>query len=281
MVELTNKEISIGSSIFWILLALILVVGLTFLSIWSFHNDSIKGIVIAFIFFAMAVSGILFSKFEIFNMGTWSENCISFVAGFGIWSIFSGILGTQSILSVSKNYLFATISGELPQVIDVTMNAFIVPIAEEMFWMFAIPYALISIMNQIGKKYDWANNSIIQILVVAVMASLSFAMFHVGKEALTVFLISAIIFRSIMIFIVFGESKFDYLQKFNLVASFSVGAHIANNLLQGGFKIAMTVIQTEPIIYWTIIGFALLMIATVLNKLFSYFFNKSDKSPQI
>ena len=221
------------------------------------------------IFFVMIISGILFSKFEIFNIGTWKENSVSFTIGFALWSIISGLFGTQSILSVTKNHLFATIAGELPQFIDVLMNGIVVPISEEIFWMFAIPYGVLSILNVLKKKYEVFNNETLQIIIVAIISASTFAIFHVGKSALTMFLISAVLFRSIMIILVFGDRKLDLIKKFNLVASFSVGAHIANNLFQGGITTANIVLQQNMTVYVIVITLASIIFLTTLNALAS------------
>ena len=159
MTNVADKEIKIGGSIFWILFSLLSLVWLSYLAIWSYQNNSIKGVVISMIFFAMIISGIVLSRFEIFDLGTWKENAISFSAGFGLWAFINSSFGTQSILSVSQNYLFASISGELPQFIDVLMNGIVVPVAEEFFWMFAIPYAVISILNILEKRYSFFSSS--------------------------------------------------------------------------------------------------------------------------
>lgn len=277
MAEVLGKEINIGGSIFWILLVFLSLTWLSYLGIWSFQNNSIKGVVISTIFFAMIISGIVLSKFEIFNTGNWRENALSFSAGFGLWALISGSFGTQSLLSVSQNHLFASISGELPQFIDVLMNGIVVPIAEEIFWMFAIPYALISIMNSLGKKYSFFENHYLQLIIVAIIAGLSFAFFHVGKTAFTYFVISAIIFRVIMIFAIFGDKKLDWLKKFNLVSAFAVGGHIANNIFNGGIRTAIIVLQQDPIVFIIICTFFIIVFGSAIYHLIMLILGKEDK----
>jgi len=267
--QTATKDIEIGGSIFWILLSALTISWLSYLIIWSYTNNSIRGAIVSMIFFAMVISGIVFSKGEIFNIGTWKENAISFTVGFGIWAFINGFFGTQSILSVSQNHLFATISGDLPQFIDVLMNGIIVPISEEFFWMFAIPYSVISVLNIIGKKYEFFSRGYVQILITAIISSATFASFHVGKSALIYFLISAVIFRTLMIGLVFGEAKYDFIKKFSLVASFSVGAHIANNLIQGGFWNAMIILQQNTVIFIMLLLFFASVFGTTM-----WFFGK-------
>lgn len=226
-------DFNIGASSFWILIILVALMSLSFLGIWSYQNNSIKGAIISFIFFAMIVSGILLSKFEIFNIGTFGENSLSFHIGFFFWVTIGSVFGTQSILSVSQNSLFSAIAGELPQLLQFLMTSFIIPISEELFWMAAIPFSIIAIMNIMGTKVDFFKNPWFQIFIIVLISGTTFAAFHVGK-AFIAFLIAAFIFRAIMVVIVYGEMKVDLFKPLKLVISFSLGAHIGNNLVNYG-----------------------------------------------
>ena len=235
MGEFNKEDINIGGSIFWILLILISLGGLAYLLIWSFFNDSVKGVVVATIFITLITSGILLSRLKVFDFHSWGDNALSFTLGFAVWAGIGSFFGQQSVLSVSQNYLLATIASDLPQLVEVVMNVFIVPIAEEIFWMIGIPFALITIMNQIGKKWEFFSNQWLQMFIIIVVASSTFAAFHVGK-AFILFIIAAIIFRTIMIVMVYGDQNFDILKSINLVTGFAVGAHIANNMINYGVQ---------------------------------------------
>ena len=277
MVNFTKEDINIGGSAFWILLILISLMGLSYLMLWSFHNNSVKGAIISTIFMTMIISGILLSRSKIFDMNSWSDNALSFTIGFGLWAILGTLFTRQSMLSVSipKNYLFATISSELPVFTEMIINNFIVPISEELFWMIGIPFALISIMSAFGKKYEFMNNDILQIIVVIIIGSSTFAIFHIGKYFIA-FIISAIIFRTIMIIMVIGDYKFDLLKGINLVAGFSVGAHMSNNIMDTGFsKTWLILTQSIPVTVIVTIFFGVIFL-TAINRVLVFVVGKDD-----
>jgi len=241
MAETATKDL--GGSIFWILIIMLSLGGLTFLALWAYFNNSVKGAIMAFIFFAMVVSGILLSKFEIFNAGTWSQSCFAFVLGNILWLIIGGSkqsVASLSLLSVSKNSLLATIASELPEILEFVMNAFVIPIAEETFWLIGIPFATITMLNVASKgkvfgiDLSFLKNIIVQIIIIALITGISFAGFHIGKLFIA-FLIAAFIFRTIMIVLVVGDTKFGLIPGLSLVPAFAIGAHIGNNWGSEGF----------------------------------------------
>ena len=166
-------------------------------------------------------------------------------------------------MDFSQNYLFAAISSELPQLLEVIFNVFIIPISEEIFWMIGIPFSLISIMNVIGKKMEFWKNPYVQMVVVIIISSVTFAIFHIGK-AFIGFIIAAMIFRTIMIVMVYGEYKFNILKGVNLVAGFAVGAHIANNLIDTGIKKTWLVLSTSiPVLMIVIVLFGFMFFSAI------------------
>ncbi len=275
MKDFNKSDYNIGGSIFWILLILISMMGLSYLMIWSFHNNSIRGIVISTIFMSMIIAGVLLSRGKVFDMATWEDNALSFSLGFGLWALLGSLFSSQSVVSLQQNNLLATISSELPIFTETIINSLIVPIAEEMFWMIGIPFALISVMDAMGKKWDIWKNNILQIIVIILIGSSTFAIFHVGKMFIG-FMISAIIFRSVMIVLVLGESKMDILKGVNLVASFSVGAHIANNIIDKGFGAVASIIGTNTIVSVIVILFFGVIFITALNRIFLFFVGKDN-----
>ena len=272
--ESDKDRIIIGGSIFWVFIILVSLMGLSYLGIWAYQNDSVKGATISFIFFAMIITGIVLSKFEIFNIGTWSENCLSFTLGFGIWMAFGLFMGTQSVLSVSQNQYFSAISSELPQLLDFLTTIFVIPISEELFWMIAIPFSLFTIFNLLGKKYPIFSNNILQIFLISIVSGVTFAAFHVGKLIIN-FLLAAYIFRTIMIVLVYGDQKYDIIKKINLVVAFSLGAHIGNNLINYGFvKGNLILFDNFAAVGWMIYLLFLVIFISGFNKLLEIIFAK-------
>jgi len=260
-----KEDFNIGGSIFWILLILISLMGLSYLMLWSFHNNSVRGAVIGTIFITMIISGILLSRSKVFDMSSWTDNALSFTLGFGIWALLGSIFSSQSTVSFSlqQNHLFATIASELPIFTEMIINNFIVPISEELFWMIGIPFALISIMNQIGKRYEIFKNDFLQMGIIIVIAGSTFAAFHIGK-AFIAFIIAAIIFRTILIVMVYGDYKFNFLKGINIVVGFAVGAHIANNILDTGFKKTWLVLTTNiPVTIIILVFFGFILFSAI------------------
>jgi hypothetical protein len=258
-----KEDISIGGSIFWILMVLISLTGLSYLLVWSFHNDSVKGVVVSVVFVTLIISGILLSRLKIFDYASWGDNTLSFSIGFFIWFAVGKFFGPQSILSISQNYLFASIASDLPQLIEIIMNVFIIPISEEIFWMFGIPFSLITIMTVIGEKYSLWKNLYLQMFVVIVVASVTFAIFHVGKFFIS-FIIAAMLFRTIMIVLVYGDYNFNILKGVNLVAAFAVGAHIANNLIDVGIGKTWLVLSTNiPVLLMIVVFFGIIFLSAI------------------
>ena len=272
--EFNKEDINIGGSIFWILMVLLSLSGLAYLLIWSFHNDSVRGVVISVIFTTLIIAGILLSRMKIFDFYSWGDNALSFTLGFFAWLGLGRLFGTQSILSVSENHLFAAIAADLPQLVEVILNVFIIPIAEEIFWMIGIPFALISVMNELGKKYPLWKNLYLQMFVIIVVASVTFAIFHVGKMFIG-FMIAAIVFRTIMIVLIYGEHKFDIIKGINLVVGFAIGAHIANNMISTGIQKTYLVLQTNTTVFIIVLVFFGVLFLSALNTILRFVLGKS------
>lgn len=264
-----NSELTynLGSSIFWILLVLISLSGLTYLGIWAYQNNSVKGVTLSFMFFSMIIAGIILSKFELFNMGTWGENASSFTLGFLIWGVVSYFTkNTYSVLSIAENSLFSTIAGELPELLELLMHGFVIPISEELFWLVGMPYAVFSIMNVIGKKVEIFANVWFQIFVAVIVGGVSFAVFHVANAAFR-FMVAAFIFRTILIVLTWGDIKADFLKPLDLIVAFGVGAHIGNNLIRYGLSDAFLILSSNFFqIGWLVFG----LLAIILLSGISY-----------
>lgn len=273
MAKNSTSKINIGGSAFWLVIFLASFVGLSYLAIWSFHNNSIKGIAVSFIFSFMIIAGILLSKLEIFNSGTWGQNCISFMIGLILW-LFIGGSSSKSILAIGQNSLFASISSELPVFLEFVLNTFVIPIAEELFWIVAIPYTVITIMNIAGTKISFLKNIWIQIFVVTVITGLTFAIFHVGKMFL-LFLIAAFLFRAIMIIAVYGDMQADIIPGLTLLPAFAVGAHIGNNWADAGFAQGVAFLAGNYEIGWIIIAFLLIVAFSALWAIISFVTKKT------
>lgn len=250
----SKRDFDIEGSIFWILMTVIALTTFVFYSVFAYQTENLRLAIISFMFAIMLIAGIVLSKLESFNGSSWKEATFSFTLGFLLWGVIGGgIFGTQSIMSVVENNLFATISGELPFVVKFTFNTFLVPIAEEIFWFMGLTYAIISILNIIGRTTPIFKNAFVQMAIILPLLAVTFAYFHVGKAALTSFIIAAMFFRIFVSAIVIGDQRYDWFKKINIGIAFALGSHIANNWFDFGFIKSFTVMATEPIILWSVI----------------------------
>lgn len=278
MAENKYRDFDIEGNIFWILMILVALGTFVFFTIYAYQNENLRLFIISTLFAVMILTGVILSRLEAFNGSSWGESTLAFLIGFVLWGfVGGGFFAQQSILSVTKNTLFSTISGELPLVIDFTFNTFLVPISEEIFWFMGLTYAIISILNIIGKSKPIFKNAFVQMAIILPLLGFTFAYFHVGRGGLTSFIISAIIFRVLLSAIVIGDQKFNWFKKINIGIAFALGAHIANNWLAYGFFRGITVMRTEPIILIIVSILMLTIFFSGLNQIASYLFG-SKKS---
>jgi hypothetical protein len=158
----------------------------------------------------------------------------------------------------------------LPQVLEFTFNSFIIPIAEEVFWMIGIPFAIVTIMNLAGNRYAVLRNKFLQLFVIMVVTGVTFALFHVGKMFLA-FLIAAFAFRAIMVFAIIGEDAFvlpRWLDSIKLVPAFALGAHIGNNWADYGFMKGVSLLSNNGELGLFIGLFFLLVIISSFAQLY-------------
>jgi len=246
-----------SGSIFWLILTFISLMGLTLLGLWAFHNKHLQAFFVSFIFFGMIISGIvlaMLSNKKLYDFGTFTQSCVGFTIGFIPYYFIGGL--EKSVLSLTENSLFSAVSSELPQAISVLMTGFVIPFSEEILWIIGIPYTLIAILDVAGKKYKFFKEPIVQIIIIGVVAATSFAFFHIGKLVLA-FLLSALIFRLVMIFMILGDQKSDLLKFLFIPVSMAVGAHMGNNLAPIG------IFQGFSIIFQYNAGIALILYATL------------------
>lgn len=256
-------DMNLGGSIFWIILVVFSILGLSYLGIWSYQEQSIPGVALSVIFFGMIATGILLSKGEVFDLSDFKTNSLSFNIGLLAWL---GITNSNlSVLSVTENRLFSQIAGELPEFQEFLMNAIIIPISEELLWMIALPFVTFSILNTMGKSLPVFKNTFLQLTIITILTGLTFSFFHVGKTFL-VFLAVAFVFRMVLIFASYGDIEWNWLPGLALVPSFAVGSHIGNNWGVSGFWEGLNIL-TQNYVGWLVILFLIITIFASLDKI--------------
>ena len=85
---------------------------------------------------------------------------------------------------------------------------------------------------------------------------------------LLAFIISSFVFRSFLLYFVWGDQKHDIIKVVNIVAGFAIGSHMANNILFDGVQKTILVLRNN---FWPVgllVGlFFLLMFASGIEKL--------------
>lgn len=268
-----TENYSIGNTIFYIFTAVLSIFGMVLLMIWGFHANNLKAGFISIIFITMIFAGFLFAiltqQFKSMNYGSFGDTSLGFLLGFIIWQIIGS--SSKSVLSISSNTLFSSIASELPIHLEFIMEAVVIPFAEEMFWMIGLPVALYAVMKLVGKKFELFNNKIFQIIVIIIISGITFALFHVGQSSMG-FIISAMVFRAIMIWMVLGDQQFDWLTAFTMTAGFSFGAHSGNNWAQWGFSDGLGHLIQNFDVGFVIILFYLLILLAALNQFGQYLY---------
>ena len=272
------KDFQTGS-VFWIMQILLAVSGLMYLSIWGYHAGSLKAIIIATIFSLLIIFGIIFSKFEIFKLELdFLKSCASYTWGFLLFMGIGGFIKIAqggnffyamfSTFQLPKQSLFATISGELPVFWDKYVNTMTIPLSEELFWLIGLPFGLIWMMNSISKtgRMSFMSNPYVQLIVTIIVSSLTFAIFHVGNSALLVFMISAMVFRTILIVFVYGDMRFDWFPGIAILPSFALGAHQANNIMAEGLMNFIVVMKSEMFGIFVLLLLMIIIIIGILES---------------
>lgn len=271
-----------GGSVFWFTLILLSFGGLLALELWSYFNTSLIGIILTIIFLSFVVLGMILSEGKIFNSGGWSRNSLSFVLGFILYASFVAVskTGNYSVLSVSQNTLFSTISGDLPIGLEFLLNSFIIPICEEVFFLFGVSYIIIKICVLISQSTESSQSSFgrsmskiigngwLQIALACIISGLTFAYFHMGRDE-AVFIMAAIFFRTIATVAIFGDIRYDIIPYLSIGYGFSIGMHIGNNWANFGLAKGLGVIWDNVAAVWG--GIVIVMLIAILLGFFNEF----------
>lgn len=191
---------------------------------------------------------------------------IGFIIGLVSWSII--VLPPFSMPAA-----FAIIPSEFSvfaaagQVIPAFWNYFIVniaaPIAEELFFLVGLPtfiFILLTFLAKIsgfGHLQKWYVSIPITILIVAPI----FANTHVAYQKIAVLIMACIIFRSILIGLVYSDVWQNAIPFAELTTMFAIGIHIANNVgVAGGWGVFIqTMLFGAPDAFAQIVGLLVLL----------------------
>lgn len=195
-----------------------------------------------------------------FGMVVWtitvsSETLAKFVAydpGFSVFSDVAGIIEAP----FWSNYI-------------ITVAA---PFAEEMFFV-GIAFFAVTFFNMVAKSTNlkFFGDKIVQFMIIIPTISWGFAFFHIGQQADPTFFTVSMVFRAILLFVVFFETGVSNIPYAPIGYNFLVGVHVANNIIAtGGYEVFLNAMLSEPFGLLFLGGFALIFYTAV----YTLFYNR-------
>jgi hypothetical protein len=261
---------------FWILFTLIAIVNLTYLAFWSFYNENLKGLAIAIILSILLIFTHIISRGEVFQLkGSFRKNAFWFTIGFIIWgAVIVGkrfaqtgtwIFSVLSTVTPQSNVLFAEISQDLPTFWQFIIDNINNPFVEEAFWLIGLPYAVIWLFDILSKErehLEFLGNPVVKFLATIILCGVTFPIFHV-RGLVIAFIMSALIFRTLIIVFYWGDELLDMFPDLKVIASFAVGMHMANNWVEYGFFKGIQVLSTNYYGWFILAIFGTIILATI------------------
>jgi hypothetical protein len=270
-------------SVFWYVVSGIFGSGMIYILLWSIQpvNNNLPAAIISIIFLLMFLLGIILSKLEILKNGTLAGNSLALWLGVLSWSAVRYLMdvayqNSGKLFSLTANATFFSTSLQtLPLFLQFIFNVIVAPIAEEMLWIVAIPYIVISIGDYFAKnkKYSFMGNRTVQVLIMVLIATPTFALFHIGNLAITSFLIFVALFRTILLITVYLPSG-TRNWAFTILPAFAIGAHITNNFIEFGVTNGLNVMNSS---FWYMGLIAFVFIFGTLGIALLSVYNKITK----
>lgn len=132
------------------------------------------------------------------------------------------------------------------------------PIAEEFLFLIGLPtviYSMLLVGSRVLKFGLFGHPIVLALITIAIDAPL-FAYFHVANQGIFPLLLVSMAFRTVMLAVVFNRFT-HFIPLLDVVATFSIFAHIANNINSTGGITAFitTMLFKAPGIVELIIGF--------------------------
>lgn len=146
--------------------------------------------------------------------------------------------------AMPQSMLMSSATAEIDPAYARFANVISASYTEEAFFIGGLPLALLLLLAGMGIK-----NRGVKYAIVLVLTSALFASFHVGEATFSAFWIAAFSFAML----VRGLSLFDFAADIvggiAVLASFAIGAHVANNVVaSGGIVDFARVVGAEPLL---------------------------------
>ena len=261
MTKKTNL-FSIGASVSPFLL-LIYIIGFTstlfFFNVASIANiPSAIGASIFFLFAFLAPIAIpkAFGLIEISDLeGKDFKKSAFFMTGafliMGLFHYVSQINNNFAIFTLQQNTFLASATATAPAFLQWFLVGITAPLAEELLFA-VLAITIMALVAGVADNYISRDKSkVVGFWVSTVLTSLLFASFHIGSITIIGFFIAAVIFRALMIFVLFADDTFGGSLKklFSPVGISTVsGFHIGNNIFSLGFGNSISILSSSGIV---------------------------------
>lgn len=167
----------------------------------------------------------------------------------GIVASLALVLGKFSIFNPTRG--FSVFSSAVPY-LDAFNSSFITtiaaPLAEEMIFLLVVPLAVLGFADALSKGLGvkFLANTNVKLVSAILVSSVAFLFFHVGLTENSSFVWALLIFRALLIAIIYGDLLFDWVPYVTLGVMAAVGFHIGNNVAAtGGWLLWLQVMLTN------------------------------------
>lgn len=285
--KLLNDRRSI--SVTWGLSILLVVIGMLYLGFHGFFARSVAEFFVFTITVMMILVSIVLTQFDLFFLEkNFFESAQSWFVGFVTWFMIGlfgssdqsltetsvdqasqviaqnpqGILeSTIGLITVRESVLYSSIAGQIPSDWNIFLNNVVNPITEEAFFAVALPVFFLGIMKKASGLHPalrFLGLPAVQMVVLLATIPPLFAVFHVGKMVYA-FLIAAIIFRTILTVMLWGDMKLNVIPYIVVLPMFLVGSHMGNNFGHTGIQ------KTVSFLFTTIPGILTFTVFTIFT----------------
>lgn len=262
-----------GGSAFYIIVVLSAMVGLTYLMLKGFALENMRMVVIGAIFLLMLLFATLINIKTLFGeQRSFGAVIGMFWLGFLAWYTIAYLAVSRpqsmfSSFSIHGQVMLSNVSQQLPPIADFFVNVISAPITEELFFLLTLPLLLFYLAGRIRPDFEKEPllKAVVAVIVFAITAYI-FVEFHTGQAGLlSAFGIAALVFRSIQLALFHGNELFKVLPGTDMLASFAIGAHMANNLAATGGITKMISLINEPVMMLFVLVLGSFIVVPILN----------------
>lgn len=223
---------------FWaieLLLVAITIMYMMLKGILTTDNPYIVAVGTVMMFFAIT-GAVFLDKFKVKHV-TMEVQCLAYGIGAIVTTAFLGI--TQPFTTTSKWHflvmgsesgmqIMSSIRGSLSVFEDMWITTQAAATVEELFFLIVMPLSLFMLMDAVArtnKKLEFLKHPAIQIIATIPPTAIMFAYIHVGLAASAGFFMMAVVFRTILIGLVYGDMRLKLVPFAMIVPAFALGVH--------------------------------------------------------